>query len=156
MKLTTADAKATESQLLELDAHLVLRSCIVGYDISPADIAVWGTIRGNKVAYGAIKKATMVNVSRWYRFIDERCPWIASAIQSTNAQAQAKKVAKSAEGASYGIGLPDTDKGVVTRFPPEPSYVSSSFRVRITLMGQKWILTYRSCQGCIVERLLCA
>ena len=82
---------------------------------------MWGAIRGNKIAYASIKKGAMLNVSRWFKFIDETCPWIANAIQSANAQAQSKRSAKSSEGASYGIGLPDTEKGVVTRFPPEPS-----------------------------------
>lgn len=105
-----------------MDAHLTLRSHIVGYVLTIADLSVWGAIRGNKVAYAAIKKGNMLNVSRWFRFIEDTNPWIAPAVQSANAQAQAKKAIKSSEGASYDIVLPDTDKGVVTRFPPEPSY----------------------------------
>jgi glutamyl-tRNA synthetase len=38
-----------------------------------------------------------------------------------NAVAKEKKVAKSKEGASYDIALKNTENGVVTRFPPEPS-----------------------------------
>ena len=121
LKLSEADAKATESQLLELDAHLILRSYIVGYDLTPADVAVWGAIRGNKIALGAIKKGALFNLVRWYKFVDETVPWVSAAIQSANAQAQARKAAQSSSGGSYGIGLPNTDKGVVTRFPPEPS-----------------------------------
>ena len=113
--------KATDSKLLELDAFFTLRSCIVGYAISAADVAVWGGIRGNKIAYASIKKGAMLNISRWYKFIEESCPWIAPSVQSLNAQAQAERTAKSSKGASYGIGLKDTEKGVVTRFPPEPS-----------------------------------
>lgn len=115
------DFKTVEGPLLELDAHLTLRSYIVGYSPSIGDLAVWGAIRGNKIAYAAVKKGGMLNVSRWFKFIEETSPWIATAIQSANAQAQAKKSARSSEGASYDIALPDTDKGVVTRFPPEPS-----------------------------------
>ena len=63
----------------------------------------------------------MLNINRWFKFIDETNPWIVTAILSANAQAQAKKATKSSEGASYDIALPDTEKGVVTRFPPEPS-----------------------------------
>ncbi|MCJ1370026.1 hypothetical protein MMC20_001238 [Loxospora ochrophaea] len=116
-----SDFKSIEGPLLELDSHLSLRSYIIGYTLTLADISVWGGIRGNKVAHAAMKKGHMVNVCRWFRFIEETNPWIAAAVQSMNAQAQEKKAAKSKEGASYEIALQDTEKGVVTRFPPEPS-----------------------------------
>ena len=119
--LVPTDFKIVEGPLLELDAHLTLRSYIFGYAPTIADLSVWGAIRGNKIAYAAVKKGSMFNLSRWFKFIDETNPWIATAVQSANAQAQAKKATKSSEGASYDIALPDTNKGVVTRFPPEPS-----------------------------------
>ncbi|KAL9577922.1 MAG: hypothetical protein Q9212_006052 [Teloschistes hypoglaucus] len=115
------DFKSVEGPLLELDSHLTLRSFVVGYSLTPADLAVWGAIRGNKVAYAAVKKGAMLNVTRWFKFVEETNMWIAPAVQSLNAHAQERKVAKSKEGANYDIALPDTDKGVVTRFPPEPS-----------------------------------
>lgn len=118
----STDFKCVEKSLLEFDAHLLLRSYIVGYDITVADLAIWGAIRGNKIAHAAAKKGAMINLGRWFRYIDETNPWISAAVQLANAQAQAKKSAKSSEGASYDIALPDTEKGVVTRFPPEPSY----------------------------------
>ncbi len=117
------DFKSVEGPMHELDAHLTLRSYIIRYTPTIADLLVWGAIRGNKVATAAVKKGNMVNVSRWFKFIEETNPWIAAAVQSANAQAAAKKATKSSEGASYEISLPDTEKGVVTRFPPEPSYV---------------------------------
>lgn len=112
--------------MLELDSHLTLRSFIVGYSLTIADLSVWGTIRGNKIAYAAVKKGAMLNVSRWFKYIEETNSWIAEAVQALNAQAHERKSAKSKEGGSYDIALPDTDKGVVTRFPPEPSYVPKS------------------------------
>ncbi|KAL8988846.1 MAG: hypothetical protein Q9177_002139 [Variospora cf. flavescens] len=117
----STDFRSVEGPLLELDSHLTLRSYVVGYTVTPADFAVWGAIRGNKVAYAAVKKGVMLNVSRWFTFVEETHPWIASAVQSLNAHAQERRANKSKEGASYDIALPDTDKGVVTRFPPEPS-----------------------------------
>lgn len=120
-KFVSTDFKSVEGPLLELDSHLTLRSYIVGYSLTMADLSVWGAIRGNKIAHAAIKKGSILNVSRWFKFIDETNPWITTAVQSSNAQAQEKKSAKSKEGASYDIALPDTEKGVVTRFPPEPS-----------------------------------
>lgn len=120
-KFGPTEFKSIEGPLLELDAHLTLRSHIVGYALTVADLCIWGAVRGNKAALAAVKKGSMYNLSRWFTFIDESNPWIAAAFQSLNAQAQLKKTAKSKEGASYDIALPDTDKGVVTRFPPEPS-----------------------------------
>lgn len=115
------DFKTIEPPLLELDSHLTLRTHIIGYSLTTADLSIWGAIRGNKVAYAAIKKGNVVNLSRWFRFVEETNPWIATAIHSMNAHALEKKAAKSKEGANYDIALPDTEKGVVTRFPPEPS-----------------------------------
>ncbi|MCJ1398874.1 hypothetical protein MMC11_002075 [Xylographa trunciseda] len=119
--LYSTDFKSVEAPMQELDAHLTLRSYLVGYTVTMADFSTWGAIRGNRVAYAAIKKGSMVNLCRWFRFIEETNPWVPDAVQSLNQAAHEKKAAKSKEGASYDIALPDTDKGVVTRFPPEPS-----------------------------------
>ncbi|KAI4094523.1 MAG: hypothetical protein LQ339_007484 [Xanthoria mediterranea] len=119
--LAPTDFKSIEGPLLELDHHLTLRSYVVGYTLTAADLAVWGAIRGNKIAYAAIKKGVMINVTRWFKWIEETNDWVAPVVLSLNAHAQERKVAKSKEGANYDIALPDTDKGVVTRFPPEPS-----------------------------------
>ena len=127
------DFKAVEVPMLQLDSHLTLRSHIVGYSLTIADLAIWGAIRGNKIANAAIKKGAMLNVTRWFRYIEDTNPWVAEAVQAINAQAQEQKAAKSKEGGSYDIALLDTEKGVVTRFPPEPSYAPTSLRQNVCL-----------------------
>ncbi|BCR90988.1 glutamate--tRNA ligase GUS1 [Aspergillus chevalieri] len=117
---TVLDFKAVEPLLQKLDAYLMLRSFVVGYALSTADIALWGALRGNRVAISAIKKGTLVNLTRWFRFLEELCPWASTALEGLTAAAKEKK-GKSSQGANYDIGLQNTDKGVVTRFPPEPS-----------------------------------
>ncbi|KAL4927772.1 glutamate--tRNA ligase GUS1 [Aspergillus undulatus] len=119
--LTALDFKSIDPKLQQLNNHLILRSFVVGYALSTADIAIWGALRGNRVAIGAIRKGTLVNLTRWFNFLEELCPWALAALESLNASAKEKKVAKAKEGASYDIALLNTDKGVVTRFPPEPS-----------------------------------
>ncbi|PYI12216.1 glutamyl-tRNA synthetase [Aspergillus sclerotiicarbonarius CBS 121057] len=118
---TTLDFKALEPQLQRLNTHLLLRSFVVGYSLSTPDIALWGAIRGNRVAVSSVRKGALVNVTRWFNFLDELCPWASAALENMNAAAKEKKTAKAKEGASYDIALLNTDKGVVTRFPPEPS-----------------------------------
>lgn len=98
----------------------MLRSFVVSYALSTVDIALWGALRGNRVAISAIKKGTLVNLTRWFRFLEELCPWASSALEGLTGAAKEKK-GKSSQGANYDVGLLNTDKGVVTRFPPEPS-----------------------------------
>ncbi|KAK7720758.1 glutamate--tRNA ligase [Botryosphaeria dothidea] len=119
-KLTPLNLKVIEPHLAELDAHLTLRSHIVGYSLTDADTTVWKTIRDNRVAHAYVKQSLMVNLSRWFRYIEEAYPE-----QTTLAYRPAKKPAaadkKEDDAGNYDIGLQDVEHGVVTRFPPEPS-----------------------------------
>lgn len=47
---------------------------------------------------------------------------MADSVQALKAQAQEKKTPKSKEGGNNYITWLDTDKAVMTRFPPEPTY----------------------------------
>ncbi|KAK8209139.1 glutamate--tRNA ligase [Zalaria obscura] len=115
--LKPLNLKQIEGSLAELDAHLTLRSYIVGYSATDADTTVWKTLRQNRVAHAYIKQNLMVNLSRWFRFIEETLnPQLDLPVRTKN-----DGKAKEDDGASYDIGLQDTEQGVVTRFPPEPS-----------------------------------
>lgn len=116
--LTPLNLKQIEGPLAELNDHLTLRSYIVGYSCTDADTTVWKALRGNRIAVSYIKQGLMVNVSRWFKFIEEtENPQIDLPIRG----AKDGKAASKDDAASYDIGLQDTEKGVVTRFPPEPS-----------------------------------
>jgi len=118
---TALDFKAIEPHLLSLDKYLTVRSYIDGYTLSPADSKIWIALRSNKVANAFLKKGSLVNLTRWFVFIEESHPEIQSEIKVADDAAKAKKAASSKAGASYNIALKDVEKGVVTRFPPEPS-----------------------------------
>lgn len=113
--------KRVEPLLAHLNGDLTLRTYICGHTLSTTDLIVWGTLRANNAAYANIKRNTMINLCRWFRFIEESNPWINKAVATLNSHRNEVKTAKAASGASYDIALPDTEKGVVTRFPPEPS-----------------------------------
>ena len=93
------------------------------YHLTKVDLIVWGTLKSNGVASNLIKQGIRVNVTRWFNFIDESNPWIT---ESANEVVQSRiKITKDEkptdDGPNYELGLQDTSKGVVTRFPPEPS-----------------------------------
>ncbi|TKA71493.1 hypothetical protein B0A49_05606 [Cryomyces minteri] len=110
--------KAIEDPLGELDAHLTLRSYIVGYSQTDADTTVWTTLRANRVAYAYIKQSLMISLARWFKFIEETNPEITTTLPERPAKDEKKT---RDEGGNYDIGLQDAGDGVVTRFPPEPS-----------------------------------
>jgi len=121
--LAAPDFKAIEPHLAALDKHLILRTYVEGYKISEADTKIWVTLRTNKVAVAFLKRGALVNLSRWFTYVEQTHPEIQEEIKAKDEAEKAKKMAASKAGASYNMALQDVEKGVVTRFPPEPSYV---------------------------------
>ncbi len=116
--LSTPDFKAVEAVLLELEQHLTLRTYLDGYQLSAADKDTWTALRTNKVANGIVHKGrstASTNVARWFSFIEASHPEIQEEIKTGQTEHKLKRTA------NYNIGLKNTENGVVTRFPPEPS-----------------------------------
>lgn len=131
---TRADAlkplnlKAIEPALLELDAHLTLRSHIVGHTLSDADTIVWKALRENRVAHAYVKQDLMKNLGRWFRYIEETYPQSVVVVGKGKEEggkegAKGKGKEGKSDDANYDIGLQEVGDGtgIVTRFPPEPS-----------------------------------
>jgi glutamyl-tRNA synthetase len=126
-QFSTKDRKALETAFGELDAHLTLRSHIVDYNLTDADSTVWKAIRENHIAHSFVKQGLLVNVARWFKYIEETNPALATSLPARpakGAKGPAEQEKEKEEGGNFDIGLQDVGPGevVVTRFPPEPSY----------------------------------
>lgn len=114
--------KILRNSLYELNSHLTLRSHIVGYSLTVADLAVWAAIRGNRITHSLIKqKPIQENAHRWYTYIEESNLWLSETIAELTSFEVKERAAGSAKGASFDIDIPQVDGPMVTRFPPEPS-----------------------------------
>ncbi|KAK0720107.1 tRNA synthetases class I, catalytic domain-containing protein [Lasiosphaeris hirsuta] len=119
--LLAADFRQIEPRLQALDKHLTLRTYLDGYVLGDIDTKIWLALRGNRAASAFIKRGILANLARWFQYIEDVHPEIQADIKAKDAAAKAKVAAASKAGASYAMALQDADKGVVTRFLPEPS-----------------------------------
>ena len=119
------DFKSIEPHLIRLEKHLTLRTYLAGYTLSDIDSKIWVAIKSNRVAVSFIKKGTYQNLYRWFTYVEQNHPEIQQEVKAADTARKAKVQAASRAGASYNLALQEADKGVVTRFLPEPSYVSN-------------------------------
>ncbi|KAI1266788.1 glutamyl-tRNA synthetase [Xylariaceae sp. FL1019] len=96
---------AMRKPLEELDAHLTLRTHIIGYKLTAADIAVWATIQANRIALSAIRKPE-ANVYRWFKYVEASTPWLSKTVARLLApkqeeRAKARAAASAAEPSGY-------------------------------------------------------
>ncbi|EFX00299.1 glutamyl-tRNA synthetase [Grosmannia clavigera kw1407] len=117
----SGDFRTIEPYLVALDKHLTLRTYISGYTLSDVDAKIWVALADNRVSISFIRRGTLSNLKRWFVFVEECHPEIQAGIKAAKAAQHAKVAAASKAGGSYNLALKDADKGVVTRFLPEPS-----------------------------------
>ncbi|KAI5797225.1 tRNA synthetases class I, catalytic domain-containing protein [Pyronema domesticum] len=140
-RLGGKDFKITSAALEELNNHLSLRTFLVGYTETIADITVYGALSANGQAIAALKRNHLPNLVRWFKyvsFIDR----IGSVVDAFKAEVASKKKTKSKE-SNFEIGLLDTDKGVVTRFPPEPSGYLHIGHAKAAMLNQYFAEHYK-------------
>jgi len=104
--------------LNSLETHLSLRSFIVGYKWTFADVVVWGFVSTKEKE---LKK--FVNVSRWFTSLYE-IPEFKKSLEEFHSfkEKETEGNAKVKNQGNFDIELKNAEMGkVVTRFPPEPS-----------------------------------
>ena len=143
---TTGKDMAAVSQIADrLDAHLTLRSFLVDYHLTAADLGVWGALRNSNPLVPILRRGQHPHLARWYSFIESSDP-----VQKTLTafQEEAKNLLKGkkragAASSSFDEGLPNAIKGkVVTRFPPEPSGYLHIGHCKAAILNQHYAKTY--------------
>lgn len=116
-----SDFKTVTAFLALINSHLTLRSFLVSHQLSLADIAIWGKLKGVPLFQQQIKSGTWSGqpISRWYSHVAS----LEYVCQAFNVLDKAKDGFKDRKDqGSMDIPLPDAEMNkVVTRFPPEPS-----------------------------------
>lgn len=115
------DFKSLEPILVDFDRFLTLRTFVGGFTLTPKDSKLWMVLCLNKVALGLIRRSVFVNITRWYTHLEKAYPELQDEARLQKSGAHAARSVADQRQSRYGIQLQDTDKGVVTRFPPEPS-----------------------------------
>lgn len=115
------DFRSIEPHLLALDKHLTLRTYLDGFALGENDKSIWVVLRSNRAAASYILKGALPNLLRWFAYVEATHPEIQDSIKAAEAEKKKKVAAASKAGGNYALALQDADKGVVTRFLPEPS-----------------------------------
>ena len=78
------DKKNLDVHVGHLNTHLTLRSCLVGYDISLADVLVWNSLRQNARFPILLQQQadSFAHVARWFAFVSS-LPAFNAALDST-------------------------------------------------------------------------
>lgn len=126
--LAVQDFKTLEPILFDFNRFLTLRTFVGGYTLSQKDKTLWSNLRMNKVALGLIRRSAFLNVTRWFAYLETTCPEVQEEVKVRQNDAKTTTAQASQSASRYNMQLQDTENGVVTRFPPEPSLVRPILR----------------------------
>lgn len=94
--MATSDFKSLDATYKELNKYLTLRSYIVGYQVTIADLVIWGTLRSSPV-FARIVKTKPENLGaylvRWYEYVAslEAAEYALTAVQKQDKASKVKK-----------------------------------------------------------------
>lgn len=122
-KLTLTSFKDLDEAWQHLNHHLVMRSYLSGYQLTAADLLVWGALRASAMFQRNLKtKPEMLgeHLCRWYQHVNSL--EFAQQLQQDAMEVAKRQNTKAQDQGSFDLGLKNVEYGkVVTRFPPEPS-----------------------------------
>jgi len=121
-EVMTSDQALANKSIAALNVHLRMRSFIVGYHVTVADLILFESLKISSAWTKCLKSKSAVesypHLLRWFNFIQSH-EVVQASIQKSEAGLSGLK---KKDQASFDIDLQGAVRGaVVTRFPPEPS-----------------------------------
>ncbi|KAL4439440.1 hypothetical protein ABPG77_008769 [Micractinium sp. CCAP 211/92] len=153
---TLVPGSGFEAACASVDAFLSLRTFLVGYGPTLADVACWAQLQLT-LQWDRLKKGGAVaHLARWYEFMNS-IPELAAAAEAyglkrrsapakhaSAADAELAKAKGGGDTGSFDVGLKDAQMGkVVTRFPPEPSGYLHIGHAKAALLNQHFADMYK-------------
>ncbi|CAM6096286.1 unnamed protein product [Calypogeia fissa] len=153
-----------EKAVAYANGYLELRTFLVGYDVSIADVVVWAALAVTGRRWESIRTSSKYpHLSRWYNSILLQYPKLKDLVAAPRKVNLSTSSAKSvsvrtkdgeaqpagsdkgdkSEG-SFEVELPDAEEGkVCTRFPPEPSGYLHIGHAKAALLNQYFAQKYK-------------
>uniref|UniRef100_A0A8C9VSR4 Bifunctional glutamate/proline--tRNA ligase n=1 Tax=Scleropages formosus TaxID=113540 RepID=A0A8C9VSR4_SCLFO len=128
--------------LEDLDKALALRTFLVGYTVTLADLSVWAALKGHS-GWPAIldKSGPFPHIHRWFSFLSSQAPFnsVGSKMCSGNTAPNNKK-----QDVGKFVELPGAEMGkVIVRFPPEASGYLHIGHAKAALLNQHYQVTFK-------------
>ncbi|XP_067311528.1 bifunctional glutamate/proline--tRNA ligase isoform X2 [Pseudorasbora parva] len=133
------------SALADLDKALALRTFLVGYSVTLADLCIWAALKGNGESQA--KPSSYPHLCRWFSFLSCQVPF-SSVSSKWGSKISASKAASVEKEKKQDLGkfveLPGAEMGkVIVRFPPEASGYLHIGHAKAALLNQHYQVNFR-------------
>uniref|UniRef100_A0A8D0CJ94 Bifunctional glutamate/proline--tRNA ligase n=1 Tax=Scleropages formosus TaxID=113540 RepID=A0A8D0CJ94_SCLFO len=133
--------------LEDLDKALALRTFLVGYTVTLADLSVWAALKGSS-GWPAIldKSGPFPHIHRWFSFLSSQAPFnsVGSKMCSGNTAPNSSVPRDKKQDVGKFVELPGAEMGkVIVRFPPEASGYLHIGHAKAALLNQHYQVTFK-------------